>query len=293
MLASLFQCCNRASNNELKVFTIGVEIEDVCCSTHDDDFTAVVDLTTDIMDGDKVVPVHPLATPDHFAEQADIAARRERDHDHWTGLTPRQQLLKEQVRLPAMMRYPVPLHCSADDPEDIRMAELLRTFQVFVMDMHRGISLTQVTMSDEYSEIHCQLLDDMRTLQVDQGSGCIVEFPLPAVTRMYRVIRNDGKDFCGGSPTGPVPVPPLPISNAEHIVVVEFMKRKLVLWFANMPEAQSFIMCMELLVRTTQEANDDSIRSDNSRQWPQHARSGEAAWGGTGLAERNTGLWVR
>jgi len=291
MLASLFQCCNKSATSGLKVVTIGGEpIENLCCNrAGDNEFTAVVDISADVTDWEAVHPVHTLTTPDPFALQFEIAARRERDHGHWAGLTPRQQLVKDQVRLPAMMRYPVPLHCSPADPEEVRISELLRIFQVFVMDMHRGVNLTQVTMTDEYSDIHCQLSDDMQTLRIDQGSGTLVEFPLPAVTRMYRVIRNDGKVFSGGTPTGPVPVPPLPMVNAEHIVVVEFMKRKLVLVFIEITDAQSFSMCMELLVRISQEA--DSCHVEGSRQWPEHARSGEAAWGGTGLSERNRGLW--
>lgn len=292
MLASLFQCCHKAASSDTKFVTIGGEpIEDFCCSrAGDSEFTAVVDISADVMDGEQVQPVHALTSPDPFALQAEIATRREKDHGQWTRLTPRQQFLKDQVRLPAMMRYPVPLHCSPDDPEEVRISELLRIYQVFVMDMHRGVYMTQVTMTDEYSDIHCQLSEDMTTLRVDQGSGCIVEFPLPAVTRMYRVIRNDGKVFSGGTPTGPVPMPPLPMVNAEHIVVVEFMKRKLVLVFTQMADAQSFLMCMELLVRISQEADAFHVEGARARQWPEHARSGEAAWGGTGLSERNRGL---
>ena len=46
-------------------------------------------------------------------------------------------------------------------------------------------------------------------------------------------MKNDDRWFSAGSLTGPTPMPPLPLSNAEHIVVVEFMKRKLAFVFAE------------------------------------------------------------
>merc|ERR1719392_344337 len=140
-----------------------------------------------------------------------------------------------------------------DDPEDVRRAELLRTYQDFVMDLHKGLHMTQLTSSQDYSDIHCQILEDLQTLKVDQGSGCIIEFPLSAVSKVYRIVKNDGKWYSAGSLTGPTPMPPLPLSNAEHIVVVEFMRRKLAFVFNEITAAQIFLMCMELLIRRAQE----------------------------------------
>jgi hypothetical protein len=290
MLSAWLQCCNRASSTELKVLSIGgfQDDDNICCRRVGDADPKIIDISSDVLDGHSVDPVHLLTSPDPFAQQVEVAARLDCDHDRLQTLTQRQQSLKEQVRLPLMMRYPVPLHCSPEDPEEVRIAELLRTFQVFVLDMHKGVYMTQVTTTDEYSDIHCQLLDDLQTLKVDQGSSCIVEFPLTAVTRIYRVVRNDGKVFSGGSPTGPVPMPPLPLVNAEHIVVVEFMKRKLVLVFGTMSDAQSFIMCMELLVRFAQEVATYDSHGRDQQPWPHHARSGEAAWSGAGLSGRNS-----
>lgn len=214
----------------------------------------VINISSDVLEGNMHPPVHLLTTPDPYDMTRTPRSSPSKSPDKRVGLTPRQLVLKEQIALPVLARYPMPVHCSQDDPEEIRQAELLETYQAFVLDLHKGIYITQISSEDEYSDIHCQLQEDLKTLKVDQGSGCIVEFPLTAVTRLYRIIRNEGKCFGAGSSTGPTPMPPLPLVNAEHIVVVEFMRRKLVLVFPSSPEAQSFLMCLELLVRAAQQA---------------------------------------
>mmetsp|Transcript_123632 Transcript_123632/g.344885 ORF Transcript_123632/g.344885 Transcript_123632/m.344885 type:complete len:256 (-) Transcript_123632:76-843(-) len=158
-------------------------------------------------------------------------------------LTSRQQSLRERIRLPKLRRYPVPVGCSPDDPEEFRRAELLRCFQDFVMELHMGIHMTQLTTHQEYSDIHCQVLDDLQTLKVDQGCGCIVEFPLGAVSKVYRVVKADLA----------VSAAPFPSTSSEHVVVVEFMRRKLAFVFRDVVTAQRFLMCMELLTRSAQE----------------------------------------
>merc|ERR1712039_1015958 len=171
--------------------------------------------------------------------------------------TPQQRHLKESIELPKLRRYPVPPGYSSEDPEDIRREELLRTYQEFVLDMVQGVHMTQLTSNQEYSDIHCQLLEDLQTLKVDQSSGCIIEFPLTAVSKVYRIVKNDDKWYSAGSLTGPTPMPPLPLSNAEHIVVVEFARRKLAFVLTDMAAAQRFLMCIELLIRRAQEKKND------------------------------------
>jgi len=169
-------------------------------------------------------------------------------------MTPRQQNFKDRVRLPVLRRYPIPPGCSPDDPDEQRQNELLRMYQEFVLDLHKGVHMTQLTSNQDYSDIHCQILEDLQTLKVDQGSGCIIEFPLSAVSKVYRIIKNDDKWYSAGSLNGPTPMPPLPLSNAEHIVVVEFMRRKLAFVFTEIIAAQGFLTCMELLIRRAQES---------------------------------------
>mmetsp|Transcript_54435 Transcript_54435/g.124861 ORF Transcript_54435/g.124861 Transcript_54435/m.124861 type:complete len:146 (-) Transcript_54435:122-559(-) len=109
--------------------------------------------------------------------------------------------------------------------------------------------LTQLTSTREYADIHCQLMDDLQTLKLDQSNGRIIEFPLTGVSKVYRIVKNDQKWYNANS----VPVPPLPLSNAEFIVVVEFMRRKLAFVFKEMVASQRFLLCMELLIRRAQQ----------------------------------------
>ncbi|CAJ1375146.1 unnamed protein product, partial [Effrenium voratum] len=124
---------------------------------------------------------------------------------------------------------------------------LLRVFQDFVLDMNRGRYLTQLGSNQDYSVIHCQIMDDLQTLKVDQGNGCIIEFPLTGVSKVYRIVKTDERltGMAGTTST-----------NIEHIVVVEFMRRKLAFVFMEVTEAQRFLLCMELLIRRAQEMRD-------------------------------------
>lgn len=234
MFARLFQCCNSVNDgSELKV----------------------VQLSCDDFDGGHMAqPVHLLTQHDSLDPTMTPRTASLKGARTWPSpITPREQDFKDRIRLPKMRRYPVPPGCSSDDSDERIREELLQTYQEFVLDLHKGIYMTQLTSSQEYSEIHCQILEDMQTLKVDQGSGCIIEFPLTAVSKVYRIIKNDDKWYSAGSLTGPSPMPPLPLSNAEHIVVVEFMRRKLAFVFGDMPAAQRFLMGIELLIRLAQE----------------------------------------
>lgn len=231
-----------------------------CCNTHHDAGSGnelkVVQLTSDngpLNEWAMAQPAHKLAQ--HEALDLSLAPRmRWCDSDSRAVPPPatiQQQTLREKIRLPQLRRYPVPPHC-AHDSEDVCQEELLRIYQEFVLDLHKGIYMTQLTSNQDYSNIHCQLLDDLQTLKVDQGSGCIVEFPLTAVSKVYRIVKNDEKV----SPQGGSPTPIMPLQNAEHIVVVEFMRRKLAFVFTDLAVAQRFLLCIELLIRRAQESRE-------------------------------------
>eukprot|EP00929_Paragymnodinium_shiwhaense_P058102 TRINITY_DN29101_c0_g2_i2.p1 TRINITY_DN29101_c0_g2~~TRINITY_DN29101_c0_g2_i2.p1 ORF type:complete len:256 (-),score=64.86 TRINITY_DN29101_c0_g2_i2:111-878(-) len=149
--------------------------------------------------------------------------------------TPSHRDFKQRVKLPPMPQYPCPPSCSSSDSEERRKQVLLDIFQDFVVDMHRGCSMTLLTSQHDYSEIHCWLSEDTRILKVDQGSGCIVEFPLSAVSTVQRLIRKANGD-----------VP------CEHVVIIEFDKRKLAFAFKELQQAQSFLICFKLLIYDAQ-----------------------------------------
>lgn len=162
--------------------------------------------------------------------------------------TPRQHTLRESLELPTLHTYPVPPSSTSEEAEEVRKRKLLDMYQEFALDLHTGMYLTQLTSNRDYSDIHCQLMEDMQTLKLDQSNGRIIEFPLTGVSKVYRIVKNDDKWYSAGSS-----VPGSQAANTEHIVVVEFMRRKLAFVFKELQVAQRFLMCMELLIRRAQQ----------------------------------------
>jgi len=238
MLGGLLQCCNSSHDvggvAELRVFHLSSDIMDSPTSMHK--------------------PAHLLTRPDSFdlttSPRGSLAGNSPALSK---GLTLGQRTLRERIWLPKLRRCPALPGASPDDTEEAKREELLRCFQDFVVELHQGIHMTQITSNQEYSVIHCQVLDDLHTLKVDQGSGCIIEFPLSAVSKVYRIVKSEDKWY--GHST---PAPPLPASSLEHIVVVEFMRRKLALVFHDVLIARRFLLCIELLIRRAQECKDNS-----------------------------------
>merc|ERR1712196_223913 len=68
-----------------------------------------------------------------------------------------------------------------------------------VVDLLMGLYFTQLTDCGRYADIHCQLTADLKTLNFDLGNGRIIEFPLVAVNKVFR------------------------LEATEHIVMVEFV----------------------------------------------------------------------
>jgi len=183
-----------------------------------------------------------------------------------TPMTPRQRNLKDQMELPSLHTYPVPPNCSPDDAEEVRKDKLLEMYQEFALDLHTGMYLTQLTSNRDYSDIHCQLMEDMTTLKLDQSNGRIIEFPLTNVSKVYRIVKNDDKWYSAGTP-----LPSASPLNTEQIVVVEFMRRKLAFVFKELQVAQRFLICMELLIRRSQQKQ--ALRSLTPTFPPQHSQS--------------------
>merc|ERR550532_3260345 len=163
-------------------------------------------------------------------------------------MTPRQRDVLGHLELPELVLYPVPPNCHPDDPEEERKRKLLEMYQEFALSLHTGMYLTQLTSSRDYSDIHCQLMEDMITLKLDQSNGRIIEFPLTNVSKVYRIVKTDDKWYTPG-----MPLPGGASANAEQIVVVEFMRRKLAFVFKDLQVAQCFLISMELLIRRAQQ----------------------------------------
>jgi hypothetical protein len=197
-------------------------------------------------------------TPRAFGDPSSQSSRA-------TPITPRQRYLWAGLELPSLHTYPVPPNCSADDSPEERKKKLLEMYKEFALDLHTGMYLTQLTSSRDYSDIHCQLMEDMTTLKLDQGNGRIIEFPLTNVSKVYRIVKEDEKWYAAGTPT------PSGSSNTEQIVVVEFMRRKLAFAFKEVPVSQRFLICMELLIRRAQQKHaKKTFRSLTPAFPPQH-----------------------
>mmetsp|Transcript_12789 Transcript_12789/g.38026 ORF Transcript_12789/g.38026 Transcript_12789/m.38026 type:complete len:293 (-) Transcript_12789:131-1009(-) len=164
-------------------------------------------------------------------------------------ITPRQRDLRDQLELPSLHTYPALPNTAPDaESEDNRKKKLLEMYQEFALELHTGMYLTQLTSNRDYSDIHCQLMEDMTTLKLDQSNGRIIEFPLTNVSKVYRIVKNDDKWYSAGTS-----VPSGASASAEQIVVVEFMRRKLAFVFKDLQVSQRFLICMELLIRRAQQ----------------------------------------
>jgi len=182
------------------------------------------------------------------------------------GSTPLQQDLRKQLELPQLATYPSPPNAAPEDTEEERKAQLLAMYREFALDLHTGMYLTQLTSSRDYSDIHCQLMDDMTTLKLDQSNGRIIEFPLTNVSKVYRILKNDDKWYTAGSAL------PAASGHSEQIVVVEFMRRKLAFVFKELAVSQRFLVCLELLIRRAQQKQAKKSMRALTPTFPPHVQ---------------------
>jgi len=186
--------------------------------------------------------------------------------------TPRQRDLRDQLVLPQLSTYPVPPNSSPGDSEDERKRKVLEMYQEFALELHTGMYMTQLTSNRDYSDIHCQLMDDMQTLQLDQSNGRIIEFPLTGVSKVYRIVKSDDKWYSAGSH-----VAGDTSASTEHIVVVEFMRRKLAFVFKELQMSQRFLMGMELLIRRAQQKQAKKALRSLTPTFPKQGAPGAGA----------------
>jgi hypothetical protein len=148
-----------------------------------------------------------------------------------------------------MQVYPVPPGCSQHEQEHEKKRQLLEMYQGFALEMHRGMYLTQLMADLSYQDIHCQLMEDMATLKLDQSNGRIIEFPLANVSKTYCLTKVAGKWY-PAEKGQQVP------SDSDHVVVVVFSKRKLAFVFKDHGACNRFLTCFELLVWRAHEVKD-------------------------------------
>lgn len=190
-------------------------------------------------------PLDITFTPRPFGREEAAGAPAELSS---SPITPRQRSVRDRLQLPSLTLYPVPPNCEPQDSDEERRRKLLQMYQEVALELHTGMYLTQLTADRDYSDIHCQLMEDLTTLKLDQSNGRIIEFPLTNVSKVYRIVKNDDKFYTPGTP-----VPPERGARSEQIIVVEFLRRKLAFVFKEVHTAQRFMICMELLIRRAQQ----------------------------------------
>lgn len=159
-------------------------------------------------------------------------------------LTPRQRELQEQLQLPALESYPLPPGCNPQQPLAQVRQVLLEMYHSFALDLHRGMYLTQLMVDRSHADIHCQLMEDMSTLKLDQSNGRIIEFPLANVSKVYRLTKLGNKLYPAEKQRGP---------GSDQIIVVVFSKRKLAFVFKELKASLRFAFCLELLIWRAQQ----------------------------------------
>mmetsp|Transcript_102813 Transcript_102813/g.299885 ORF Transcript_102813/g.299885 Transcript_102813/m.299885 type:complete len:355 (+) Transcript_102813:58-1122(+) len=163
-----------------------------------------------------------------------------------SALTPRQRDLQGQLELPTLESYPLPPDCGSQTPKDEVRQQVREMYQGFALDLYTGMYLTQLMVDRTYSDIHCQLMEDMSTLKLDQSNGRIIEFPLANVSKVYCLIKRAGKLYPSDTQRHNTP-------DSEQIIVVVFSKRKLAFVFKETKACERFAFCLELLVWRAQQ----------------------------------------
>ena len=121
--------------------------------------TKVVHLRSDVPDH-LPKPSHDLA--EHDTIDTTLGPSRNKPKSQPNLMTPRQHCFKEAVQLPKLLRYPsLPKDFFMEDGNEEQQEKelLLKMFQDFALDMHRGRYLTQLGSNQDYSVIHCILAE--------------------------------------------------------------------------------------------------------------------------------------
>ena len=137
--------------------------------------TKVVHLRSDVPEGHLPKPSHDLG--EHDTIDTTLGPSRNKRAPQPSVMTPRQHCFKEAVQLPKLLRYPsLPKDFMANMAEDGSFGSgereqqeretLLKMFQDFALDMHRGRYLTQLGSNQDYSVIHCRLAAHQKPLRL-------------------------------------------------------------------------------------------------------------------------------
>jgi len=185
--------------------------------------------------------------------------------ESFDSLTPRQKRFHNKVKLPDRLLDECNIPESAVLPKEgtreEKLDELNKIYKKFVLSLNRGIVLKQVITTRSYADIHCQLMDDMINLTINQGSGVLVLISLDSVSGLDFYVQRPSiyaeaaTVTRNTSSTNPL-VPSLRLNSADYLVIMKFAvdgykERKIVFVFHNERKGTTFKLCMELLVEQT------------------------------------------
>lgn len=175
-------------------------------------------------------------------------------------ITPRQRIFRDKLELPELSQYPMLPNANSDDHDGTQMSKLLEIYREFAVELSTGLYLTQFTTCREYKEIHCQLVEDMTTMRLDQSNGRIVEFPLTDVARLY---KTDFEWFPAENPVKEEH----DCANKELLVMV-FYKKRVAFVFSDSLVCHRFFICMELLIQRALQKKEPSQDSNDGQLTP-------------------------
>ncbi|CAJ1413385.1 unnamed protein product [Effrenium voratum] len=131
--------------------------------------------------------------------------------------------------------------------------EELQVYQDGIVDLIAGLHLTHVTANQEYADVFCKLMPDLATLQLEHCGDVMAEFPLGGVLKIYRIVKAIDQAQAQGLADRNRTSFPFQMLDAEHIVVIQFPRRKLAFVFADPVVAQRFLLTLEVLIGHVQE----------------------------------------
>eukprot|EP00812_Abedinium_dasypus_P009748 NODE_3415_length_789_cov_331.927793.p1 GENE.NODE_3415_length_789_cov_331.927793~~NODE_3415_length_789_cov_331.927793.p1 ORF type:complete len:209 (-),score=45.73 NODE_3415_length_789_cov_331.927793:161-718(-) len=181
-------------------------------------------------------------------------------------MTPRQRSVMDKLEIPPLSLCPEFGLFRADESAEAHHNRVLATYREFAFNMYTGAHLTLLTPAGDYCDAHCQLIEDLQVLKLDQNNGRIIEFPLAAVSKLSGARLHSSRMATNVDGTTQQP------ADAGHAVFLAFSRRRLVFTFREFRDAKSFKMWMELLVARAQEL--ESGKEKSSRQDVQFGGSG-------------------
>eukprot|EP00811_Abedinium_folium_P002166 NODE_11986_length_1253_cov_4.432504.p1 GENE.NODE_11986_length_1253_cov_4.432504~~NODE_11986_length_1253_cov_4.432504.p1 ORF type:complete len:316 (-),score=47.88 NODE_11986_length_1253_cov_4.432504:306-1127(-) len=134
-------------------------------------------------------------------------------------------------------------HHETPDAIHVRLTEL---YQDFLINLCVGLHSAQLTTSEDYSDVHCQLSEDLQTFTLRLRDGRVVEFRLDGVHTMMSSHLT---------------------TYDEHIAIIESSMGRLVFLHHSREDAQRFVACMEMLTQMMRRKGRNPSRNQSAGEY--------------------------